>query len=87
MSKALMEENDCRSIEGTTLALTTPYDTPSEITFVKYINLFLDSKTFVSTMESFVDRYVENKFLGVTPSVVAMQNYVWVHSYPFTSRQ
>lgn len=50
MSKYLMEENNCRSIEGTRLSLTTPYDTPLEITFIKYINVSLESKIFVSTM-------------------------------------
>lgn len=35
-SKDLLEEPDCRSIEGTRLALVTP----SEITFMKYINMF-----------------------------------------------
>lgn len=81
-SKALAEENDCRSIEGTRLALATPYDTPSEITFMKYINLFLESKAFVSTMAHFVDRcvgptWLQNRFPGVTTLVVAMSNSGW----------
>lgn len=52
-SKALLEETDCRSIEGTKLALVTPYDNPLQITFMKYINLFLESKNFVFDHGSF----------------------------------
>lgn len=55
-SKALLKETDCRSIEGTTLAIITPYGNPSQITFMKYINLFLESTTFFLTMAPFVDR-------------------------------
>lgn len=77
-----MEENDCRSIEGTRLSLTTPYDTPSDITFMKYINMFLELKTFVSTKAPFVDRRVGptwfwNRFLGVTPPDAAILNSIW----------
>ncbi|KAI5397383.1 hypothetical protein KIW84_063265 [Lathyrus oleraceus] len=81
-SKALLEETDCRSIEGTRLALVTPHDKPSEITFMKYKNLFLEIKTFVSTMTLFADRcfgpsWFRNRFLDVTPSAAAMSNSVW----------
>lgn len=77
-----MEENDCRGIEGTRLSLTTPYDTPSEMTFMKYINIFLESITFVSIMTPFVDRCVDptwfqNWFPDVTPSTATMSNFVW----------
>lgn len=49
---------------------------------MKYINLFLESKTFVSTMASFMDMcfgpsWFQNRFPGVTPSVVATSNSVW----------
>lgn len=80
-SKALLEETDCRSIEGTRFALVTPYDSPSQITFMKYINLFLESKTFLSTMAHFVDICVEltwfrNRFPSVTSEATAMSNFV-----------
>lgn len=55
ISKALMVETDARSIEGTKLALITPQDIPLQITFMKYINFFLYTKTFVSTMAPFVN--------------------------------
>lgn len=52
-SKALLEETDCRSIEGTRLALVTPYNNLSQITFMKYNNLFLESKNFCFDNGSF----------------------------------
>lgn len=82
-SKALLEEVDCKSIEGTRLALVTPYDNPYQITFMKYINLFLESTTFVSTMTHFVDRCIsptwfQNRFTGVTLEATTMSKSVRV---------
>lgn len=81
-SKALLEEIDCKSIKGTILSLVTYYDNHSQINFMKCINLFLESTTFVSTMAHFVDRcfgptWFPNMSLGVTSEAAAMLNFVW----------
>lgn len=80
--QALIEQTGCRTIEGTRLAFNTPHDTSSRITFMKYIELFVESATFVSAMAPFMDRCVgtswfRNIFSGVSPSTAAMSNSVW----------
>lgn len=57
------------------------YDTPSRITFMKYIKLFVESTTFASTMAPFVDRCVgpswfKNRFPGVSPSTCTQKTHL-----------
>lgn len=59
-----------------------PYDTPSRITFMKYIELFVESTIFVSTMAPFVDQCVgpswfRNIFPGMSLSTPTMLNSAW----------
>lgn len=64
------------------LAWITPQETPSQKILLKYINLFLESTIFYSTMAHFVDRCVDpswfrNRFPGVSPSTIVTSNFVW----------
>lgn len=59
-------------IEGVQLTLTTCQEVPNKTLFVKYINLFSETTTFVSGMAHFAERnfgptWFRNPFPGISP--------------------
>lgn len=61
-----------RPIEGVRLALTTCQEIPNKTLFMKYINMFSETTTFVLGMAPFADRnfgptWFTNPFPSVSP--------------------
>lgn len=82
VSKRIMHLTQKCPIEGVRLALTTYQEVPNKTLFMKYINLFSETTTFVSGKALFADRnfgptWFTNPFPGVSPQTAAHSNVVW----------
>lgn len=77
-----MRVTHTRRVKGAKLALTNPHSNIGKHVFMKYINLFLITNLFVSTMPPFMDRtfgpkWFRNLFPGVISPTAAQSNSIW----------